>query len=139
MDGKKEDIKMKFYKDFNGKIYYLDNKDKRVLEGRYIFFKDVKYIFENDVGEKLNTFSNDPKVLSGEYQKTKPKWKLTPKRCKQISERNSKMVGELNSQYGNKWIHNDILRKNKTVKKENLNKWLKNGWVIGRFKFLENI
>jgi hypothetical protein len=40
--------------------------------------------------------------------------------------------GSGNSQYGTCWIVNDKKKKNKRIKKENLKKYINNGWVLGR-------
>lgn len=44
-------------------------------------------------------------------------------------------VGEKNSQYGKKWVHidNGGVIKNVSIKKEELNTYLQNGYVIGRY------
>lgn len=40
--------------------------------------------------------------------------------------------GKGNSQYGTVWIHNISLRKNKKIKKDQLQTWAEQGWVAGR-------
>jgi hypothetical protein len=40
--------------------------------------------------------------------------------------------GKGNSQYGTCWIYSMILKQNKKIKKEELDKWLKEGWIKGR-------
>lgn len=50
-----------------------------------------------------------------------------------IGKANSiKQKGQLNSQYGKCWIYNEELKKNKSIKKEDLNQWLEKGWKKGR-------
>lgn len=44
----------------------------------------------------------------------------------------SKQKGCGNSQFGTMWIYHPKLKQNKKVKKEELNKWLTQGWVKGR-------
>lgn len=41
-----------------------------------------------------------------------------------------KHIGKLNSQYGTCWIHNN--KENKKIDKNELNVWIKNGWIKGR-------
>lgn len=50
-----------------------------------------------------------------------------------ISEKNKiSQGGENNSQYGKKWIHNRELRESKSIPGQDLEKWLNDGWKIGR-------
>ena len=51
---------------------------------------------------------------------------------KKISEKNKRMVGELNSCWGTVWIYNENLEQNKKVKKEEAETFLKQGWKLGR-------
>ena len=43
-----------------------------------------------------------------------------------------KHIGRLNSQYGTCWIINYELKKNKKIKKEELQNWINKGWCKGR-------
>lgn len=43
-----------------------------------------------------------------------------------------KGIGKQNSQYGTCWIYNIQLKKNKKIKKNDLNYWLELGWIKGR-------
>lgn len=50
-----------------------------------------------------------------------------------IGKANSiKQKGKLNSNYGKCWIYNEVLKENKSIKKEDLDRWLENGWKKGR-------
>lgn len=40
--------------------------------------------------------------------------------------------GDKNSQYGTCWIYNLNLKKNKKIKKEEINDWISKGWISGR-------
>lgn len=51
---------------------------------------------------------------------------------KKIGEKNKRMVGELNSNWGTVWIYNESLEQNKKVKKEQTNDFLEQGWKLGR-------
>lgn len=50
-----------------------------------------------------------------------------------IGKANSiRQKGEFNSQYGKCWIYNEELKENKSIKKEELQSWLEQGWKKGR-------
>ncbi len=49
-------------------------------------------------------------------------------RCREVGHQ----IGSKNSNYGNCWIYNENSKENKTVKKENVQLWLTNGWQLGR-------
>lgn len=51
---------------------------------------------------------------------------------KKIGEKNKRMVGELNSNWGMVWIYNESLEQNKKVKKEEVETFLNQGWKLGR-------
>jgi len=47
-----------------------------------------------------------------------------------------KHTGSKNSNFGNCWIYNLLLKESKSIPKDSINEWLSNGWVKGRkFKF----
>ena len=39
---------------------------------------------------------------------------------------------------GKIWIHTDILSKNTVINKENLDEYLKNGWLLGMIRYNKN-
>jgi len=85
-------------------------------------------------GNKFRISVSDPRLLSGELvgitkgthqsEETKEKMRETRKRIK-FSQ------GEKNTQYGTRWIYNTELKKNKKVKKEEVQLWLDKGWIKG--------
>lgn len=49
-----------------------------------------------------------------------------------ISEKNKRLVGNLNGSYGKVWIYNENLKQNKKVEKEQLKLFLNQDWKLGR-------
>ena len=57
----------------------------------------------------------------------------TKKKISETKIKNKSQRGEKNSQYGTCWVHNDI--KSIKIKKEFIDEYLNNGWVLGRKMF----
>lgn len=73
----------------------------------------------------------EEKILKDGYFNTPHKHTAESKA--KISKANSiKQKGENNSNFGKCWIYNEDLKENKSIKKEDLNHWLENGWKKGR-------
>ena len=119
-----------------GKIEYLDSTtiNKDIYEGvtkNKLLVKDIneKYFYVDE---------NDERYLSG---KLTPYWKgkhKTNESCKKTSKTLKSInfnKGEKNPQYGTCWINKD--GNSIRVKKEELNKYLLEGWIKGR-KYTEN-
>jgi hypothetical protein len=66
---------------------------------------------------KYDTFTN-----KNHSEKTKEK----------MREKAHLRIGNKNSQFGTCWIMNLKLKENKKIKKEELQIWIKNGWISGR-------
>ena len=49
-----------------------------------------------------------------------------------MSEKAKLRIGEKNSSYGSIWIYNETLQENKKVKKELVDEFLDEGWMVGR-------
>ena len=47
------------------------------------------------------------------------------------ADRKGKYTGIDNSNYGNCWVYSDLESKNKTIKKQELNDYINNGWKPG--------
>ena len=77
------------------------------------------------ISEGLKKFIKDNGAIwLGKHHTTETK--------KKIGEKNKRMVGELNSNWGTVWIYNDSLEQNKKVKKEEVETFLNQGWKLGR-------
>ncbi len=105
----------------------------------------LKFKLQNDLDFSKKYYENRKLArLSGD----KHHWHINPNhsgwfagKChteeskRKIGEANStKQKGELNSQFGKKWIYNINLKQNKRVKKEQLEEYLNTGWNIGLIK-----
>ena len=65
------------------------------------------------------------KFIKDNFEEINEKRKNTYKRIKF-------QQGNRNSQYGTCWIHNIQLKKNKKIKKEELDTWISDDWIVGR-------
>ncbi len=117
-------------KDKNGIVFRVSINDERYKTGV------LKHVAKNRITVKdkdNNTFSvlkDDPRYLSGEFVvffKGKKHSEDSKERMK-ISNK-EKQNGEKNSQFGTIWIHNDSIKENKKIKKQDI---LQEGWLIGR-------
>lgn len=76
----------------------------------------------------------------GRRRKTLPSWKGKKHKeesKRKIGEANKKhQIGEGNSQFGTCWIYSNKFKKSKKIDKNELEVYIKNGWIKGRkFKF----
>jgi hypothetical protein len=95
-----------FYEKLNNNLELKQEHIEKIKDGQ-------KRVFFNH-----NTFKNK---------------KHTTESKKLIGDKNSiKQKGNGNSQFGTCWIYNLELKQNKSIKKEELNKYLNEGWIKGR-------
>ncbi len=120
-------------KDKDGNSFMVSKDDPRYLSGELIS-TSKGYICVKDKFNKYYTVSvDDPKYLSGELvpfftdMKHKPE---TIEKMKSTHKKNKHQQGEKNSNYGKCWIHND--KKSISIKKDELDKFLQEGWIKGR-------
>ena len=110
---------------------------KKFIEGskktRYLGNEKLKWLFLND---KEWRDKHKKRIIEGQKKnKTNHKTFLGKKHSletkKKISESNkNKGKGDKNSQYGTKWVTKNGV--NKKIKKEELDFFVKNGWIFGR-------
>lgn len=128
-------------KDSNGSYYQVDKNDERYLSGELVHILTGIRLVKDKGGNKFHVFCNDERILSGELvawnkglagTKGFKSKKCSDEHKRKIGLANSeKQKGEGNSQYGTCWITKEKV--NKKIKKENIDKYLKEGWIQGRF------
>lgn len=97
--------------------------------------QDFRDMMKNVSSNNLKKLWNDPESnimmrnIAANAFKDK---KHTEETKKAIGEKNSKNIGDVNSQFGTCWILNESIRENKKIKKEDLEYFIKNGWKLGR-------
>lgn len=114
-----------------GKLIYINRNDPDI--DKYEAYTKGKVVVQDKYGNFFRVNTDDERIKNGElhgtfYNKkhsveTKEKWKETYKRIKH-------QQGETNSQYGKVWIIKDGI--SKSIFKEDLEKYLNNGWKKGR-------
>lgn len=89
--------------------------------------------FRKRLSESLKMRHKEGKIKLNIGNKSRTGQKLSEESKRKIGRSNSKhQKGKGNSQYGTCWIHNEVLRENKKIKKEVLSVWLDKGWIKGR-------
>lgn len=129
-------------KDKDGNVYYINENDERYLKNELI---KIPNYFSN----KVLVIDNSGKCFATEkdnidLNNLKPFWKgrkhkeLTKQKIKESQKKTFKKIkhqqGSKNSSYGKKWICNIKENKSLLIKKELLDEYLNNGWVLGRNK-----
>ena len=119
--------------DKNGKIFSVDRNDKRYLTGELLSYTKNKVIVrDKNTGLKLRLSKDDIRLQSDRFEFHWVGKKHTESSKRKIGEKNKiKQSGELNSQYKTCWIKHDDLG-NKKIKLEELEEYLKIGWIAGR-------
>lgn len=100
----------------------LGNKKLNELRKDNEYFNELKEKISNGLKLYYSTHIN---IWFGKKHSEESKAKIG--KANSISQK-----GERNSQYGKCWIYNDELKENKSIKKEDLDYWLQNGWKKGR-------
>lgn len=120
----------------------ISNKRKRISiddfylnRQNYIIFSDNKVVVKDKNGNIFSVYRNDQRYLSGELTMVwqgKKHSKESIEKMKQTKAKNKSQQGEKNSQYGTCWIYNLEKKESIKIKKENLNNYIKLGWIKGR-------
>ena len=120
-------------KDKNNYSFAIDKNDQRYLSGELV---GITKNFLNAKDNKGNIFfisKDDPRYLSGELKFFWTGKKHSQETKDKIGRKNSiNQMGQKNSQYGTCWIHNLNEKKSIIIQKEQLNDYIKLGWIKGR-------
>jgi len=128
-------------KNKKGDMFYVDIKDPRILSGELVgIFKDMVSVRDKH-NNLFHLNKRDPRILSGELKHIST-GKVVVKDDKgnilKVNQNNPKVLsGELVGINKNKRrIYKDKI--NKSVKIEEVQKWLDDGWKFGIFKKIVN-
>ena len=130
----------------NGKKHSLCTKESM---SRNRLLRKEELIEYGKLGTKarIELFEKDPSFKEDVYNRISESMKSfykthdNPFKNKKHSEEFKSKIGKItsvcqsgsgNSNYGNCWIYNNILKENKRVKKEELQNWIGLGWIKGR-------
>jgi len=119
--------------DKNGKHYQVSKNDNRYISGELIPFGKNKVLTKDKNGNVYYVNINDERYISGElsfYWQGKNHTDETKEKIKKYCKDNNFNKGEKNPQYGTCWINRD--GNSIRVKKEELDKYLSDGWLKGR-------
>lgn len=97
------------------------NALKKIYQNQNLLKEQIEKIKN---GQKRNLLY-DHKTFLGKHHTEETKLKMS------ISQK-GKQCGNKNSQYGKCWIYNEQLKISKSIKKDELQKWINEGWMKGR-------
>jgi len=133
----KKDTIIVAYKDNPNKGFIINKSDWD--ENKYIrignTFNKGDLMVKDSSGNIFKINNKDPRFLSGELKTTYKGYKWSEEQKQKLKEKfanTSHQKGEANSQYGTKWIYKDT--KCIKIKKEELDKYLNDGWNLGCLK-----
>lgn len=118
------------FKDDAGKIFYLNNDDKKIKELNLHGVNYNKILCKDKNGNTYMVDINDIRYLSGEFEcfwKNRNHSLKTKEKMKKTMNEHEHQQGEKNSQYGTCWITNE--KENKKIYKGDL---IPDGWKLGR-------
>lgn len=101
----------------------------------YKTYREGKILCKNAKGEAFLVESTDERLLNNTLtifcQGRKHKEESLSK-MKETFKKIKHQQGEKNSQYGTCWVYNEQTKENKKIKKEELDEYVKNGYIKGR-------
>lgn len=124
-------------KDKNGNCFRCDKKDPRYLSGELVGVSKNLIVVRDKKNNYYSVCADDPRYLSGELVpmfKGKKHKKETIQKIKETFKKIKHAQGEKNSQYGTCWCYKIENNKpiNIKIKKEQIDDYIKDGWIIGR-------
>lgn len=125
-------------KDRNNNFYYVSKNDPRILSGELVMYAKGTVLVKDNFGNVFKVNKNDPRYLSGEVKLFwcgRKRKKESIEKAKNTYKQINHSQGEKNSQYGTCWIYKfneNNVPINKKIKKEELEKYINQGWNKGR-------
>lgn len=120
-------------KNKDGVYLQVRNDDPRYISGELVPVTKGMIAAKDNTGRFFQVSVDDPRYISGELVGVSKGYHLSDESKRKIGNANSiRQSGTLNSQYGKCWIKNDKLKLSKSIKKEDLDKYISDGWVLGR-------
>lgn len=123
-----------------------NNKCKHVTQDEYYSNKELyttpttdSILVKDKNGNIFRVNKNDERYLSGElteFWKGRHHTKEAKQKMSETHKANGNQKGEKNSQFGKCWITKDGI--NKSIRKEELEQYIVNGWCKGRKLILQN-
>lgn len=127
-------------KDKNNNYQMIDKNDEQYLNGDLKHFSKDMVVVKNKNNENFLVSKFDERYLNGELISIQKNKKMSEETKKKISDKIKKIQkGKGNPAYGKCWIYNDSLEINKSIKKEQLEDFLKLNWKKGmKMKYHKN-
>ena len=122
-------------RDHNGKNIQISKNDSRYLSGELKLITSHKARVKDIFGKIYLVEKDDPRYLSGELvgvTKGSNQSAVTKDKIKKSFKKNNHQQGNKNSQFGKRWVYSLELMESKSIKTEELDWHLNNGWFRGR-------
>lgn len=111
--------------DENGNKFVVDKKDPRYLSGELVGQTYGKFIATDSNGNRHHISKDDPRYISGEL--------VAVSKGRKVSDETKLKKSKLSK--GRIWISNTNLEKTKFIFPNDLDGYLKDGWIVGRKRF----
>jgi len=124
---------MMICKDRYNNYYWVNVNDKRFKNGELVGVNKGLVMVKDSNDKMLLVSSSDKRIKSGELNYLFTGKKHTEESKKKIGEKNSlTQKGNKNSQFNTSWVYSIEKEKSIKIKKNELEIYLKNGWIKGR-------